>query len=326
MIPPIDQKLPQEQQEALRKAIWLEWATIAYAVFTITIVFFVLGNSQAMKTAWIEDMISTTPQLAFLVAISIVAKKPTRKHPYGFHRAMEVGHLVAGVALGIVGLILIVDATTGLVKQEHPTIGTVNLWGNTIWLGWLMMIVMALIAAPPVLLGRAKMKVAGPLHNKLLFADADMAKADWTTNVGSIVGVAGIGVGIWWMDSAAAIFISIGILWDGIKNTRASILDLVDQRATTFDQKQVHPLVDKVHDYLGSLSWVTDVGSRVRDEGQVFHVEAFVVPRRGKVTTELLRAARVECMRLDWKLQDVAIIPVPEIPRTAMRDRDGASP
>lgn len=237
---------------------------------------------------------------------------------------MGVGHLVAAVALVLVAANLIIEAASGLIAAEHPTIGTVNLWGHTVWLGWLMMGIMALIAAPPVFFGRAKMKVARRLHNKLLFADADMSSADWTTNVGSIIGVAGIGVGLWWLDSAAALFIAAGILWDGVKNTKAAVLDLMDKRATTFDQEKAHPLVHDVHEYLRSLPWVVDVGSRVRDQGQVFHIETFVVPRRGKVSTEKLEEATRKCASLDWRVQDIVLVPVAAIPDIATRHQGDA--
>lgn len=70
-----------------------------------------------------------------------------------------------------------------------------------------MIAVMAVIVVGPVFFyGPAKAKLAPVLHNKLLFADADMAKADWHTNVASIVGV--LGVGIWWLDGVAATFTS----------------------------------------------------------------------------------------------------------------------
>jgi cation diffusion facilitator family transporter len=273
-----------------------------------------LGNSQAMKTAWVEDILSTIPQFAFLVAYLFIRRRPNRKHPYGFHRAMGVGHLVAAVALIIVGGTLVVEALTGLILAEHPTIGTVHVFGTTVWLGWLMIGVMIPIAVPPVLFGRAKMKLAAKLHNKLLFADADMSKADWSTNVGSIIGVAGIGLGIWWADSAAALLISISIMWDGLKNTRSALFDLMDERATTFDQKHVHPLIADIDDYLRGLDWVSDAGSRVRDEGHVFHIEAFVVPKRGKVSVTKIEEALAGCVRLDWKVQDIVIVPVSELP------------
>src|SRR5690606_30671842 len=88
--------LPEEQSVALRKAIRWEIVTIAYTLCTITLVAFVVGNSQAMRTAWIEDMLSLLPQVAFLIALIFIRHRPSVEHPYGRHRAMGVGHLVAG--------------------------------------------------------------------------------------------------------------------------------------------------------------------------------------------------------------------------------------
>ncbi|MFD6053503.1 cation transporter [Agromyces sp. NPDC060279] len=312
--------LPEKQRIALKKAIRWELFTIVYTSITITVVAFVVGGSQAMRTAWIEDMLSLLPQLAFLTAVIFVRRRPTVKHPYGLHRAMGVGHLVAGIALLAVGLNLAVEAVTGLIAAEHPTIGTVQLFGKTIWLGWLMIAVMVIVVVGPVFIyGPAKAKLAPVLHNKLLYADADMAKADWQTNAASIVGVLGIGLGIWWLDGAAALFISIGIVWDGVRNTKGAVIDLMDQRARSYDDKKPHPLAGEITRYLRSLPWVVDAGVRLRDEGQVFHVEAFVVPRRAKVRTEALSAASEGITRLDWKVQDVVVVPVEELPSEADR-------
>lgn len=56
-------------------------------------------------------------------------------------------------------------------------------------------------------------------------------------------------------------------------------------------------------------------GSLVRDEGQVFHVEAFVVPRRGAgLTPSRLAGAREGCAGIDWKLADTVLIPVETLP------------
>ncbi|MBS0023005.1 cation transporter [Microbacterium paraoxydans] len=292
--------------------------TIVYTSVTIAVIALVVGESQAMRTAWIEDMLSLIPQVAFLTALIFVRRRPTRKHPYGLHRAMGVGHLVAGVALLAVGLNLAIEAVTGLLAGEHPTIGTVQLFGQTIWLGWLMVAVMAVVIIGPVFFyGPAKSKLAPVLHNKLLYADADMAKADWQTTVASIVGVVGVGVGIWWLDGAAALFISLGIIWDGFRNTRTAIVDLMDQRARTYDSKNPHPLAADIVSYLRSRPWVSQAAVRMRDQGQVFHIEAFVVPRRGKVATAELSAAAAGIADLDWKVQDVVVAPVEELPEEA---------
>lgn len=317
--------LPREQQDALRKAIGWEWFTIGYTIVTIGLIALVVSGSQAMKTAWIEDMLSLIPQISFLVALLVIRRPPTRKFPYGLHRAMGVGHLIAGVALLVVGGNLAIEAIASLVRQEHPAIGTVQVFGQTVWLGWIMVGVMALVSAGPFIYGPAKAKLAPVLHNKVLYTDADMAKADWTTTAASIVGVLGIGIGWWWLDGAAALFISVGIVWDGYRNSRSAVLDLIDQRARTHDDKRRHQLHGGIVAALEAQPWVREAAVRIRDMGQVFHVEAFVVPRRGKVRLEQIEAARRALADMDWKMQDIVVIPVADLPDEASRgDRDEA--
>ena len=310
-----DTELPQEQAEALRRAVRLEWVTLGFLVVAVTVVGLVLGNSQAMKAAWVEDLLSFAPPIAFLVAVRVIRRPPSLRWPYGLHRSVGVAHLVSGVALAAMGLFLVIDSSSGLLRAEHPPIGSVQLFGQVFWLGWLMIAAMVLTGVPPVFLGRAKMKLARTLHDKVLYADAAMNKADWQTAVGSIVGILGIGIGWWWADAAAALFISGSILHDGVTNIRASVTDLMDARATTFDDKQPHPLIQDANQALRNLDWVADVGSRVRDEGHVFHVESFIVPRPGTtLSLPALDEAAAILQQLDWKLRDVVVVPVTTLP------------
>jgi len=311
--------LPVEQQDALRSAIRWEWFTIGYTAVTIGLIALVVGGSQAMRTAWIEDMLSLIPQISFLVALLFIRRPPTRAFPFGHHRVMGVGHLVAGVALLGVGGDLAYEAISGLVRAEHPSIGTVHLLGRTIWLGWFMVAVMSVIVIGPFIYGHAKAKLAPKLHNKVLYADADMAKADWTSTVASIVGVLGVGLGLWWLDGAAALFISLGIMWDGWRNTRAAVRDLIDQRARTEDDARVHPLIARIADRVEEFSWVRESAVRMRDMGQVFHVEVFVVPTAADVSVDELEEARSAVAHLDWKVQDVVVIPTFTLPDEAER-------
>ena len=308
-------ELPEEQREALRKAVKFEWITIGFLAASTALVFAVLGNSQAMKAAWVEDVLSFLPPISFLVAAQVIRRKPNEEHPYGFHRAVGIAHVVAAVALTVMGAYLIVDSGMGLLSAEHPTIGGFDFFGQTIWLGWMMIGAMILTAVPPVFLGRVKMKLAEKLHDKVLYADADMNKADWMTAAAAAVGVAGIGFGLWWADYAAALVISFSILHDGVRNTRAAISALMDKRARTYDDAEPHPLGHRLDEYLRGLDWTETAESRIRDEGHVFHVESFVVPARGRMPSlEQLEAAREACIGLDWKVQDMVIIPVAELP------------
>lgn len=309
-------ELPEEQKDALEKAIRFEWITLAFLTVSTALVFLVLGNSQAMKAAWIEDLLSFLPPIAFLLAARLIRRPPTEKHPYGYHRSVGIAHLVAAVALVAMGSFLIVDSGAGLLSAEHPTIGGIELFGHTIWLGWLMVGAMLLTAGPPVYLGRVKIKLAEKLHDKVLYADADMNKADWMTAGAAAVGVLGIGVGLWWADYAAALLISVSILRDGVKNLRGAVGALIDTRAHTVDDSAPDPLNRRIDIYLKGLPWVSQAASRIRDEGHVFHIESFVVPAGGAVPSlATLEEARKACAGLDWKVQDLVIIPVAKLPK-----------
>ncbi|WP_343282054.1 cation transporter [Micrococcus sp. 2A] len=308
-------ELPPEIQRAAHQAVVLEWLTLASLAVTITLVVLVMGSSQAMKAAWIEDLLSLVPPIAFLIALRVSRRRPRRERPYGDHRSVGVGHLVAAVALTAMGLILIVDSAMTLITGEHPAIGTLQLFGHTVWQGWLMMVVMALSIPAPVILGHKKLKLAEQLHDRVLYADADMNKADWQTGVATIVGVAGVGLGLWWFDSAAAIFVAVSILKDGWSNLSQAIGVLADRRATEIEGKKPHPLIDHAERVAWAQPWVRHAGARVRDEGHVFHVEMFVVPQHGAdVTVGRCADLREQIEELDWKLEDVVVIPVAELP------------
>lgn len=307
--------MPDDVARALKRARTLEWVTLAYLVVDVVLVLSVSGNSQAMQAAWVQDLLEMTPPLAFLITIRMIAKRPTRKHPYGFHQSFDLAYLFAALALLGFGGLLLVQSAISLVQGQHPTIGTVPVLGETIWLGWFMVTVMAIGIAPPLILGRMKMKLALTLHNKMLYADAQMNKADWMSSTAAALGVIGIGLGFWWADAIAAIIISLDIIQDGVKNLRGSLASLTDAVPNSLKGKDVHPLLGDVTDYLAGLSWVKEAGVRVREEGQVFHVEAFVLAyHTDEITLDRMIDARAGCLDLDWKIHDVVLVPVDHLP------------
>lgn len=320
--------LPPEQHAALKRAIRLEWLTIAAMSFSILLVFLVSGSSQAMKAAWIEDTLSLLPPIAFLVATRVIRRQPTAKHPYGYHRAVGVAHLVAAVALLVLGSYILIDSAMGLIMGDRPPIGTVVLFGSwQIWAGWLMVATMLVVAIAPTILGHLKQQPAKVLHDKVLYADADMSKADWQTALATAVGVLGVGAGLWWADAAAAIFVALSVVKDGVTLLVDAVRSLVDARPTTYDGKDDDPIVGRIAEELRGLLWVREAGVRVRDEGHVLHAECFLVPKPGEEPTlDRLDEARRRVRRLDWRLEDVVVAPVrgisaAQVPENAESER-----
>ena len=306
-----DFELPPDKQPLYARAIKLEWITILYLLSAVAAIYATLGSSQAMKTAWAEDILSLIPPLAFLVASRFRHKEPNDRFPYGYHKAVTIAFLCAAVALSFMGTLLLFDAISKLISFEHPSIGVVQFFGHQVWLGWLMLPALVWSAIPAFILGRAKLPLARALHDKVLFGDAKMNKADWLTATAAMLGVLGIGMGLWWADAVAAGAISIDIIHDGYRNLRAVVADLMDARPRVVDDSQAEPIVARVLTEVLGLPWVREAQVRLREEGHVFAGEIFVVPTSDEGPTTMKLKQLYERIRtLDWRLHDIVVVPV----------------
>ena len=305
-----DKELPREKQTVLQRAKRLEYITIAYFVSVVLAIYLAMGSSQAMKAAWIEDLLGFVPPLAFLIATRIRYRPPNNRFPYGYHRSISIGFLTAALALFVMGLYVVYDSVIKLVTFEHPSIGLIKLFGEPIWLGWLMIAALLWGLVPPLVLGRLKLSVAKDLHDKILFADAEMNRADWLTAGAAIAGIIGIRFGFWWMDPIAAIVIGADIVRDGVKTTRQAVSDLMDARPMSVEGDRAEGVVTKIENQLRSRDWVEEVRVRVREEGHVFYGDALVVVGGGDGNiVRKIQEATEEVKALDWRIYDFLITP-----------------
>lgn len=311
-------ELPHELVEQQRKAVRLEWITLAYMLSAVVLLALTLGQSQAMKAAWIEDLLSLLPPAAFLIASRLRDRDPSEKFPWGLHRAVTVAYVFAALALLVMGSFVFLDSAIKLVRAEHPPIGVIQLFGQEVWLGWVMIGALLYSGLPAVFLGRAKLRLADDLHDKVLYADAQMNKADWMTVSAAIVGIVGIGFGLWWADAVAAIFISVDIVHDGWTNVRAAVHDLMDARPRRHDAREYHPIVERMNETVNACDWVERGAVRLREEGHVFTGEVMVVPRADALSGDAELVDRLEVLAerllsLEWKVYDIVVVPVKEI-------------
>jgi cation diffusion facilitator family transporter len=309
-------ELPPDKHRLLGRAVRLEWFSIVYLLTAIALLYLTLGNSQAMKAAWVEDILGLLPPAAFLVASRVRRRNPNQRFPYGYHRVTSIAYLCASMALLALGAFILYDSVVKLVRFEHPPIDLVKPVGDDpVWLGWLMLGALTYSTVPQVVLGRLKQPLAHELHDKVLFADAEMNRADWMTGVAAMAGVVGIGFGLWWADSVAASLISVDIVRDGLANLRVATGDLMDKEPTVVDHSQAEPLPSRLESELRAMRWVKDVEVRLREEGHVFIGEAFVVPTGDDDLVGRIARANEQLLGLDWRLHELIITPVPEIHR-----------
>ncbi|MEU4745394.1 cation diffusion facilitator family transporter [Actinosynnema sp. NPDC023658] len=315
-------ELPADKAALHRRAVRLAWWTIAFFLAAVGLLAVTLGQSQAMKAAWIEDMLGLVPPAAFLIAARFRNRAPDEQFPYGYHRSVSVAFLAGSVALLGLGAYVVYDSAVRLVAGERPPIGLVEVFGFRFWLGWLMIVVLLATVPPAVMLGHAKLRIARELHDKVLYADAEMNRADWLTAAAAVLGVLGIGFGFWWADAVAAMVIGADIVRDGVRSTRAAVANLMDNRPRVVDGSRPHPLPDQLLAAVLDHDWIADAWLRIREEGHVFAGELLVVPvahTDGLVQRleELQRWAR----DFDWRVHDLVVAPVARIDTGA--DRGG---
>jgi cation diffusion facilitator family transporter len=309
-------ELPPDKAALYRRAVRLEWLTIAFFAAAVALLGVTLGQSQAMKAAWIEDMLGFVPPIAFLIAARYNNRPPNGRFPYGYHRSVTIAFLAGSVALLGLGGYVVYDSVLRLVLRERPPIGLIELFGFRFWLGWLMIVALACTMVPAILLGRAKLTIARQLNDKVLFADAEMNRADWLTAGAAILGVLGIGAGLWWADAVAAAIIGGDIVRDGVRTTRSAVATLMDSRPLVVDGGQPQPLPDQVLAAVLDLDWVADAWLRVREEGRVFAGELLVVPTAGTADLpERLERLGRWVRDFDWRMHDLVVSPVTHIDR-----------
>ncbi|MGE3681686.1 MAG: cation diffusion facilitator family transporter [Bdellovibrionales bacterium] len=306
--------LPPKQHAAAVRAVRLEWITIGYLISAIIVVYFTMGNSQAMKTAWAEDFLSLIPPIVYLVSERFRKKAPTDQFPYGFHRITSIAFLLAAAALLTMGLLLMYDSASKLIRAEHPSIGSMSVFGVTMWAGWPMIAGAIYSAMPAAFLGLKKVPLGKILHNKVLNADAHMNKADWLTGVAAVLGILGIALGWWWADSVAALIISMDIAHDGLKHTKEVFQDLMDRVPRTVVEDTEEPVLKRIKEYLAAQPWVKDHCVMMREEGLFFFGEAFVVPQGEDHLMERIEQAVADIRGMDWRLRFFVLMPVRVLP------------
>ena len=301
---------PHKRWEQRKQAKKLAWISIAVLLSTAVMMYITLGQSEAMKTAWFEDLLGLVPPIVLLIALRIEIKAPNPRFPFGYFRIVSIAFLVTAAVLTLTGLWLLYDSVMNLLKAERPPIGTMTLFGHQFWLGWAMIAALAYSIAVVVLLGIRKRPVAEELHDKALDADADMNKADWMSEGAAIVGILLVGLGYWWGDAAAAGFISLNIVRDGVRNLREVVADLMDETPTELGGVDPEDLPLRLARAAEERDWVAKAAVRLREQGHVLNGDVFVVPRADAVRVEQIEEMSTSLAKLDWRIYNLTVMPV----------------
>lgn len=299
--------IPRAIAADIRRSERLEYWTLGWMASVVLVMWLVMGASQAMKAAVIEDLLSLVPAIVFLLSVRWERQRPNARFPFGYRRANSLAFLVAATALLSVGGFLAYESASTLVRQEHPSVGGLTLFGHTIWLGWLMIAALAYSVVPPIILGRLKQPVAERLRDKVLHTDALMQKADWQTGLAGIAGIVGIGLGWWWADAAAALFISLSIIKDAIGALDKAVAELLDGTPRALGS---NALSDDAKQLIATLKTrFGKVDVRLRETGRYIAAEVDCPP-----PDDIPTAVDLMGDDLAWRLASLSFRPEPGDP------------
>lgn len=296
--------IPRAIAADVRRGERLEYWTLGWMASVVLVMWLVMGASQAMKAAVIEDVLSLVPAVVFLLSVRWERRRPTARFPFGYRRANSLAFLVAATTLLSVGGFLAYESVSTLIRQEHPTVGGITLFGHTIWLGWLMLAALAYSVIPPIILGRMKQPIAERIKDKVLHTDALMQKADWQTGLAGIAGIVGIGLGWWWADATAALFISLSIIKDAVGALEQAVAELLDGTPRALDSNELSNDAKQLVAALKARFGKIDV--RLRETGRYIAVEVDCLPPDAIPT-----AAELMGDDLAWRLASLSFRPEP---------------
>lgn len=309
-------EFPDDKKALRRKARRLAWLSIVLLSTAGAVVFMTVGQSQAMKTAWITDFLTAIPPIAFIVATRHELRSPSKRFPFGYTRAISMAYLVTSSVLSIFGIYLFADSVLKLLRGERPPIGTVELFGHQFWMGWLMIAGLTYSLLCGLLLGVLKVPVAKALKDKALHAEATMNKDEWYSEAVAIAGILGVGFGFWWADAGVAALISLEIVHDAWLNIRLVIGDLMDETPTELGGDDMEGLTTKVREAVGGVAGVATAAVRLREHGRAITGDVFVVLRDdyqdGNLVSTVARVAG-RARAVDWRLHDITVMPVERI-------------
>jgi cation diffusion facilitator family transporter len=301
---------PEEKWEERKKARRLAWISLAALGSTAIVIYLTLGQSEAMKTAWIEDLLGMIPPIVLLIAMKLELRKPNERFPYGYFRAVSVAFLITAAVLSLAGFWLLFDAVTKLIARERPPIGSMVIFGHQIWSGWAMVAALLYCVSVGVTLGLKKRPVAEALEDKALDADAEMNTAGWMSEGAAVAGVLLVGYGKWWGDAVAAGLISINIIHDGIHSLREVLADLMDETPTKLGGVEKEDLPKRIKRAAEEIDWVEKAAVRLREQGHVLNGDVFVVPRGEQVRVKQIEDASRSLAKMDWRIYNLTVMPV----------------
>ena len=199
-----------------------------------------IGSVSMVADSW-HTLSDTLTSVVVIVGFWIMAKPPDDRHPFGHARAENIAAIIIGVLLAVVGVFFGWESVQRLLEHKAAAFSLFAI---------LVFLASALLKEGLALFAFWAGKKSG---SQAVAADGWHHRSDAIASALIVIGAL-VGRGLWWIDGALGIGVSLLILWAAVGIVRSSSSILLGEapgeelkRAVLAVVRQEYPLVDDVH-------------------------------------------------------------------------------
>jgi len=211
----------------------------AATVLTLSLVvakglFGCLRGSPALLADAVHSAADTLAIFACWLGLKLADRLPTNRFPFGLYRAETLASLVVSAVILIVGIDLLIESGSGLVRDRVALPRSVDV---------------LVVALGSALLSfgifKWEKRVGTELNSQSLLANADESQADILTSLAVFVGTGASYLGIPRVELLVALGLSGLIVWLGVKHGRAAVYALLDASLDPEMERRVEEIAER---------------------------------------------------------------------------------
>lgn len=231
-------KLEMSERERDIYKVTLRGSLVNFILLVFKFVAGVVGRSSAMIADAVHSLSDFVTDVIVVVFVRISGKPQDKGHDYGHGKFETLATAIIGVALFVVGVGILVNATKSIV-------GVIR--GEVLEAPGVLALVAAAVSVVLKELLYQYTVLEGKRHNsKVVIANAWHHRSDAFSSVGTLVGISGaMFLGENWrvLDPIAAFIVSIFIIKVSIELTKSSIDDLMEKSLPEEVEQRIEEII-----------------------------------------------------------------------------------
>ncbi len=226
------------------RATWISLGLLALtAVLQLGVV--AISGSVALLADTIHNFTDALTAIPLLIAFRLARRPPTRRYPYGYHRAEDVAGLTIVALIGVSALLAAGEAVRRLLHPEPiEAAGWVLAAGALGFLG-------------NEAVARYRIRVGKRIGSAALVADGMHARTDGLTSLGVVAATIGVLIGFERADAIVGLAITVAIVFT-MWRAAAAVL----HRALDGTDESTLALIEAVAGAVGGVEHVEDARAR----------------------------------------------------------------